>query len=158
MKNTPVRTLTNTSGKYNMMTIEILHSRYGGKNHLEPLGTVTFQQNIGENKWYGMNFEIWTDNANKMKKFTKMVEFIGKNTHYDTQPDELKKLIGADEHVYFESDFVSLSKNGQRLYKVLAEGGHYSSIIAPDDKAANKELKKLNIANSRVEFYKEVKL
>ena len=155
---TPVRTTVFTSGNYRNMHIEILHPRYGGKNHLEPLGRITFQQNIGEDSWYAKNFEIRTDNVNNMKKFVKIAEFIGKNTNYDTQPDELKKLIGADEHTYFEGDFVSLSKNGQRLYKVLASGGHYTSIIAPTDKAAQKQLDKLNIANSRVEFYKEVKL
>lgn len=157
---TPVRTTINKShtGEYNLMYIEILSPRYGGNNHLEPIGMITFQQTVGEDKWYGMNFEVRTDKVSNLKKFTRLASFIEKNTDYKSQPDEIKKLIGADEHVFYESDFVSKSKNGHSLYKVIANGGHYSNIIAQSEKRANGILAKLNIAGSTIEFIKVVEL
>ncbi len=157
---TPVRTtvVKSQTGEYNLMKIEILSSRYGGINHLEPIGMITFQQTVGEDSWYGISFDIRTDRISNLKKFTKLAEFIDNNTDYRTQPDELKELIGADEHVVYESDFVSKSKDGQNLYKVIAQGGHYSNIIAPNDKRANGILSKLNIAGSTLEFVKVVEL
>ena len=157
---TPVRTTVNKSqaGPYNLMHIEILSPRYGGNNHLESIGTITFQQTIGEENWYGMNFEVRTDNINKLKKFVKLAAFVAKNTSYDSQPSEVKKLIGADEHVFYESDFVSLTKNGQSLYRVIASGGHYTDIIASSEKLAQKQLDKLNIAGSTLEFRQMVVL
>jgi hypothetical protein len=41
---------------------------------------------------------------------------------------------------------------------VIAQGGHYSDIIAPDEKTAEKLLKKLNIAGSTLEFVRVVAL
>jgi hypothetical protein len=157
---TPVRKTVNKSqaGPYNLMHIEILSPRYGGDRYLESIGMITFQQTIGEDKWYGMNFEVRTDNINKLKKFTKLAGFVAKNTSYDSQPDELLNLIGADEHVFYESDFFSKSKDGQSLYRVIAQGGHYTDIIAPDDKTAQKQLDKLNIAGSTLEFRQKVVL
>lgn len=155
---TPVRTTVHrsTAGPYNIMYIEILVPRYGGADYLEPAGMITFQQTIGEDSWYGMNFEIRTDSVSKLKKFTKLVEFVKKNTDYTVQPDKLKELIGADEHSLFENDFVSLGKNGQKFYKVMAQGGYYKGLIAPDDKRAQKQLDKLNIAGATLEFKCEV--
>jgi len=139
------------------MHIEILSPRYGGTDYLEPIGMITFQQTIGEDSWYGMNFEIRTDNINKLKKFTKVAEFIGKNTNYDSQPKEVLELIGADEHALFEGDFVSKSKIGQRLYKVMiGSSQHYKNIIARSDEDATKQLNKLDIANSTAIFSKVV--
>jgi hypothetical protein len=157
---TPVRTTQHKSqaGPYNLMHIEILSPRYGGDKYLEPIGMIAFQQTIGEDRWYGMSFEIRTDRVSNLKKFTKLAEFIAKNSSSDSQPGELKELIGADEHVFYESDFVSLGKNGQNLYRVIAQGGHYTDIIAPDEKSAQKQLDKLNIAGSTLEFRQKVVL
>jgi len=135
------------------MHIEILSPRYRGNDFLEPIGTITFQQTIGEDNWYGMSFEVSTDSVEKLKKFTKVAEFIAKNTDYKTQPEEVLKLIGADEHKIFDHDFVSKSNIGQRTYKVMVNGNqHYKNIIAKDDQDANKQLKKLNIANSEIVY------
>lgn len=151
---TPVRIQhSNAQGMYYIMHIDILSPRYGGHDHLEPIGTITFQQTIGENDWYGMSFEVSTDSVEKLKKFTKVAAFIAKNTDYKTQPEEVLKLIGADEHKVFDHDFVSKSKIGQRHYKVMVNGNqHYKNIIAKDDQDANKQLKKLNIANSEIVY------
>jgi len=157
---TAIRTTVNKSENkdFNLMYIQILVPRYGGHRYLEVTGTITFQQTVGEDSWYGMNFEIRTSEIKKLEKFTKLARFISKNTDYNVQPDELKKLIGADEHVFFEHDFIPVSKNGENLYKVIVREGHYTSLVAKDEKAAQKELKKLNIANSTLEFDKEIVL
>lgn len=157
---TPVRTtvIKSQTREYNLMHIEILSPRYGGDKYLEPIGMITFQQTAGEDSWYGRGFEIRTDNINKLKKFTKLASFVAKNSHSDSTPSEILELIGADQHVFYESDFVSKSKNGQNLYRVIAQGGHYTDIIAPDEKDAQKQLDKLNIANSTLEFRQKVVL
>jgi hypothetical protein len=151
---TPVRIqYTNSQGMYKIMHIEILNPRYGGTDHLEPIGEITFQQTVGEDKWYGMTFSISTDNIQKLKKFTKTIEFVAKNTSYDSQPEEVLKLIGADEHRIVDHEFVSMSKIGQRKYKVMVNGNqHYKNIIAKNDEDANKQLKRLDIANSEIIF------
>lgn len=157
---TPVRVTEHKSDNraYNFMYIEILSPRYGGDRNLESIGMITFQQTAGENFWYGRNFEVRTDNVNKLKKFTKLASFIAKNSSYDSKPSEILKLIGADEHVFYENDFLSKSKNGQNLYKVIVNGGHYTDIVASSEKLAQKQLDKLNIANSTLEFVKVVAL
>lgn len=157
---TPVRTtvIKSDNRAYNFMHIEILSPRYGGTNHLEQIGMITFQQNSGEDSWYGKTYEIRTDSIKNLKKFTKLIEFVAKHTSYNSKPSEILELIGADEHVFYGSDFVSKSKDGQNIYKVFAQGGHYSDIIAPDEKTAEKLLKKLNIANSTLEFSRVVAL
>lgn len=104
-----------------------------------------------------MRFEISTSDAKHIQQMAKLANFIKKKV-WDATPDKVLELIGADEHVVYESDFVSLSKNGQNLYRVIAQGGHYKGIIAPDDKTAENILKKLNIAGSTLEFSKVVVL
>jgi hypothetical protein len=154
---TSVRTTVRKSQteNYNRMSIEILSPRFFG--YLEPIGVITFQQTVGEDSWYGMRFEISTSDAKHIQQMAKLANFIKKKV-WDATPDKVLELIGADEHVVYESDFVSLSKNGQNLYRVIAQGGHYKDIIAPDDKTADKILKKLNISNSTLEFVKVVEL
>lgn len=151
---TPVRILhSNAQGMYYIMHIEILSPRYGGNDHLELIGTIKFQRNVGDENWYGMSFDVSTDSAEKLKKFTKIATFIAKNSDYKTQPEEILKLIGADEHRVIDHEFVSKSKIGQRRYKVMVNGSqHYKNIIARDDKDAYKQLKRLEIANSEIVY------
>jgi hypothetical protein len=151
---TPVRkTVHNsTAGPYNLMYIEILVPRYEGTNYLEPAGVITFQQNIGEDSWYGLTFKVETDSVKHMDKMTKLAKLIKKSFSYDVQPKQILDLIGADEHVHYQSDFISTSKNGQNYYKVIVNGDYYKSIIAPSDKVAIKEMTKLNIAGATLEL------
>jgi hypothetical protein len=123
---TPVRIQYSNSNGYGIMHIEILVPRYGGNDNLEPAGTIKFQQNSGENTWYGMSFNISTDRITMLTKFTKLAEFVAKNTNWDSQPEDVLKLIGADEHRISEHEFVSVSKMGQRRYKVMVnDSEHY---------------------------------
>lgn len=151
---TPVRIQhSNAQGMYYIMHIDILSPRYGGDDHLEPIGTIRFQRNVGDENWYGMSFEVSTDSVEKLNKLTKVAAFIAKNTDYKTQPEEVLKLIGADEHRVIDHEFVSKSKIGQRKYKVMVNGNqHYKNIIAKDDQDAYKQLKRLDIANSEIVY------
>jgi len=156
---TPVRTTVHQSqGKYNLMHIEILSPRYGGTNYLEPVGYISFQQTIGEDSWYGLRFKVETDSVKHLEKMTKLAKLIKNKFCYDVQPENIKEFIGADEHVYYEGDFVSESKNGQNFYRVIASGGYYKAIIAPNEKAANKEQAKLKIAGATLQFQQEISL
>jgi len=151
---TPVRiTYSRSHDAYKIMYIEILAPRFRGHDNLEPIGIITFQQTIGEDSWYGMSFEVSTDNIASLKKFTKIAEFVAKNKKWDSQPDDILKLIDADEHRVVDHEFVSMSKIGQRQYKVMVNGNqHYKNIIAKDDQDANKQLKKLKVANSEIVY------
>ena len=139
------------------MHIEILSPRYGGTDYLEPIGTITFQQTVGEDSWYGMRFEISTNDVKHLEQMTKLAKFIKKNA-WDATPEKVLEIIGADEHVIFEGDFISTSKNGQGLYKVIANGGHYSNITASSEGMAWRKLKKLNIAGAVILFHKNIVL
>ena len=155
---TAIRTQIAKSSNYSIMHIEILSPRYGGNDYFEPIGTITFQQTVGEERWYAMNFVVHTSNIKHLEKVTKLAKFISKNSDYNSQPDDIKKLIGADEHVVYECDFVSKSKIGEKLFKIVVEGNHYTNIIAKTEAEANRILKKKNIANAKLEFLKVVVL
>ncbi len=149
---TPVRIQYSNSNGYRIMHIEILVPRFGGNDNLEPAGTITFQQSTPENYWYGMSFNISTDRISMLKKFTKLAEIVAKNTNWDSQPKDVLKLIGADEHRIVDNEFVSVSKMGQNKYKMIVNGSHYKNIIAQDEKNAEKQMNKHNIPGARIEY------
>jgi hypothetical protein len=149
---TPVRIQYSNSIGYEIMHIEILVPRFGGNDIFEPAGTITFQRSTPENYWYGMSFNISTDRILTLKKFTKLAEFVAKNSNWDSQPADVLKLIGADEHRIFNNDFVSVSKMGQNTYKMIVNGSHYKNIIADSYESAEKQMKKHKIPGARIEF------
>ena len=157
---TQVSESSNFGAKYRHMCIQVLIGRYGGgSDYLEVMGFITFQANMDEpDRWYGMTFRVETDRPAYIKKFGKLAEFIMKQRgDYTDQPDDIKRIIGAEEHVHYDSiGFIPVSANGMNLYDVIAKGGIYCQIFAETEAKAMKKVAKKNIAGVSLEFDKVI--
>jgi mRNA-degrading endonuclease HigB of HigAB toxin-antitoxin module len=161
---TKIRTqVSNGSGpiaNYKHMYIQVLIGRYGGdSDYLEVMGTITFQANIDEpDNWYGMTFKVETDRPAYIQKFGKLAAFVMKQRKdYTDQPDDIKRIIGAEEHFYYDSiGFIPESAQGLNLYKVIAQGGTYCKVFADTETKAMKKVAKKNIAGASIEFDKVI--
>jgi hypothetical protein len=152
---TKVRTQVSNDGTYNLMHIQILTPRYSGARYLEPMGQITFQSNK-DLVWYGMKFVIETDNVEYIKKMLAIAQYIKQNrSGFDAQPDEIKLLIGAEEHIIFDSEFIPVSDKGLNIYRVVRAGSLYDKITAPNEIVAQKKLDKMKI-DAKLEFHKKI--
>lgn len=144
--------------KYKHMYIQILTERYKGCRYLQPMGEITFQANAEESdNWYAMNFKLETDNVEYLDKMAKLAKFIKNNrSGYNAQPSEIIQLIGGEEHIYFDGEFVSVLDKGKNIYKVIREGNLYDRITAPNEIIAQKILDKKNIDGAKIMFDKEI--
>jgi len=155
---TKIRTQeSQTQNGFKHLHIQILTERYKGSRYLEPIGEITFQMTVGDPQgyhWYGMNFVINTDNVEYIKKMAKLAEFIKKNrSGHNAQPDEIKQLIGAEEHILFDQEFIPISDKGKSIFRVIREGSLYDKITAPNEIIAQKILDKKNIAGTELKFH-----
>jgi hypothetical protein len=149
---------------YKHMHIQILTGRYNSKDdsNLEPMGKITFQSNINEpagySNWYGMTFVIETDRPDYIKRMAQLAKFIkDKRSDYNAQPNEILELIGAEGYVFYDNvGFIPIKANGMNLYKVFSNYRFYTSIIAEDEAAAQKQLAKKKIADSSLQFEKVI--
>ena len=153
----------NTSGfgvQYNNLVIDILTPRFKGSRYLEPIGQIMFQSNItAPEDWYGMRFTISTDNVQYIKQMAKIAQHIKDlRSGYDAKPDEIIKLIGGEEHIFFDSEFISKLDDGKVIYKVIKDGGVFEKIVAKDKAEAEKLLAKRNIAGALLSFHKKIEL
>lgn len=127
----------------NFMTAQILIKPYKDSDTIHVIGHLSFQQNQGEGRWYALNFNVSTDNPDDLIRMAKLAKFIKNNTNWDSQPDEIFEKIGAVKYGIFNHEWVPISKDGENLYNVITSSGTlYSRIVAPDDNAAMKILKK----------------
>lgn len=145
---------------YKHLHIQILTERYKGARYLEPIGEITFQYTVGDPDnygWYGMRFKIDTDKTEYIKKMAKLAEFIKQNrSGHSVQPDEIKRLIGAEEHIHFDQEFIPITDKGKNIYKVIIEGSLYDKITAPNEIIAQKILNNKNILGAKIEFDKQI--
>jgi len=137
-----IRTIEHASGAYKTMTLQILGLRFPESNSdtLETIGCITFQCDAGEDRWYGRSYKVETDNPDNLLKMGKLATFIKNNADSEAQPQEIKLLIGAEEHIYHCGQYIPVSCIGMRYYKVMDGASFYSSIIAPNDIIAEKQL------------------
>ncbi len=152
-------TESGTQNGYKHLVIDILEPRYKGARYLEPIGHISFQMTVGDEKqeWYGMKFIIETDNEDYIEKMAKLAKFIKKNrTGYNSQPDEIKLIIGAEEHIYLDSEFIPVSDKGKNIYKVIRDGSLYDKITATNEIIAQKILDKQKIRGAELKFHKVI--
>lgn len=122
---------------------------------LEPIGTISFQYTVGNTEgydWYARRFNVESDNPAHLLAMAKLAKYIADNSSSDAQPDEIKQVIGAEEHFVYKGDYIPESYRGMRYYKVIVGGQHYSTIIAPNDMLGEKKLKKKKIDNATLVF------
>jgi hypothetical protein len=139
--------------QYDHSTISILDYRYMGShrfNSLEVIGRITFQRNKGEDRWYGLRYEVSAEinQPQHLDKMHKIAKFIYENRdHSDLQPEEVMALIGRERYFrsHVSTEFLPMSMIGYRFYKVIREtdGEYLTKVIAPSDVLAHKELDKL---------------
>lgn len=152
---------------YKHMHIQVLTGRYGSKDkddsNLEPMGSITFQANVNEpagySNWYGMTFVIETDRPDYIKRMAQLAKLIkDKRSDYNAQPEEVLKIIGAEEYFFHDSlGFVPRASYGMGIFKVMTDkGGLYSHIIANNEDEAAKKLAKKNIAGATLQFDKVI--
>jgi len=145
---TLVRIQNHSDNSYNFKTIQILEKPWKNSEMIDVIGYLTFQQTIGEENWYGLRFVTETDKPEDLTKMAKLAKYIQKNSNWNTQPEEILKIIGAVEYKIFNHCFIPASKEGENLYHVLNQtGGLQSTIIAPNEKKAMKILKNRNDSN-----------
>jgi len=128
---------------------------------LEPIGVITFQRNADEDHWYAMRFVIDTDDVSYIRKMANIASAIKKSAEFswEAQPDDILRIIGAVEYKVFQSEFVPVSKDGQIMYDVIQyPGSLHSRIIAPDDKTANKLLKRKKLDKAFIKINCQVVL
>jgi hypothetical protein len=157
---TKIRTQEYEKGAYGHMTIHILTQRYKDSRILESMGHITFQRNLNEPevKWYGMRFIIETEKSEYIKKMAKIAEHIAKNkSDWSAQPTEIKHLIGAEEHAFFDSEYIPVSDNGKSLFQVILNGSLYSKIVAANEITAKKIMDKMNMFGAELKFDKQIK-
>ena len=141
---------TQSAGGYKHMIIDLLYNPWQTSRSLETYASITFQQgglSDGSNDWYGMHMSCESDKPEKFLRAYKVLKFIRANSSYRTQPQEILTLIGAEEHVYHNGNYVPLSADGNKYYKVLrpSDAGAdscYTVFDASDDEIAKKIVKK----------------
>ncbi len=136
-------------GKYKTLEIQILDKKYGDKGgfpYVEPIGSLTFQTNLGETDenglqhWYGLNFVVHTDKYENLLKIGKLGRYIRENSYHDIQPTELIKLIGGVEYFIYKYEFIPVDWVGMQYFEVYRNGQLYSKLIAPNEIKAQKKL------------------
>ena len=145
--------------KYKHMYIQILTQRYkSAMAHFEQVGAITFQANSDEpNFWYGMRFLLDTDNANHVKQMAKISQLIKeKRSGWNAQPKEIIEIIGGEEHVLFDTEFISVLDKGKSLFYIMREDKLYEKIVAKDEAQAKRILAKKDIPDSTVQFNKVI--
>ena len=150
---TAIRIQQHQDNGYNHMTFQILDMTFAGT--ISSIGHISFQQSAGEgeNHWYGLTYNVKTSKEGDLLKMAKLAKLINKSSSWNAQPDEIKKIIGAEEYVVYNHDFYPVSANGQNLYNLMMNGQLYSRVYARDDKEAQKKAKKKHTTEAiQVEF------
>ena len=136
---------------YNFMTFQILDLTFFGLP--SSIGYIRFQQTKGRDCWYGMTYNVETSREIDLLKMAKLAKFINKNSSWDAHPNEIKKIIGAEEYKIFNNYFYPASANGQNLYNLMLNGQLYSRVHARNEKEAQKKAKKKHTSEAiQVEF------
>jgi hypothetical protein len=99
---TKIRTTEYSQNGYNFTNIEILDTKYEG-GHLNPIGSVRFQQTNGEDYWYGMRFLVETDRIFDLERFTRVCKKINSKSDWNLQPLDIKRILNAVEHKFCNS-------------------------------------------------------
>jgi hypothetical protein len=149
---TKVRIQRSDSGNYRHLYIQILDKRFPDSQleYVEPIGTLHWQGNVGEDKWYGLSFQIDTDSPDRIAKMAKLAKFIKQNVENRDNPEEVLKVIGAEEYVMYKHEFIPISYRGMIVYDVIDNDKVYSRIFAPNQTMANKILRKRKWNNMSV--------
>ena len=156
------------SETYRHLYIQVLVNRYAKSDWLEVAGTITFQAGLSPKTiegnldsdfgvkysvkeiepWYALTYVVSTDKPSHLTYMAKLANYIKINSDYRLQPKELLQIIGAEEHILYNTDFLPKSWIGRYAYSAYNADKLYSTIYAKNDVLAEKELKR-RIKNKR---------
>jgi hypothetical protein len=142
---------------FGFYVIQILVPTSPRSTNMTPIGTIKFQRTIGDGGgkiWYGMNFEVSTDNVEHLSKMTKVAKAIKNHPEYsyDSQPSQILNLIGAVEYRLFNHDFYPVKQNGFGLYDVLRGDDVMTRVAATSEAAAKQKAVKAGYGDYDVKF------
>lgn len=144
----------NHSFGWGKLHIQILEKRWG--KYFSPIGEITFLK-PSEGDYIGLTFEVSSDMPEHFTKMGKLAKFIKENTYFNVQPDELLRVINAEEYGVFNTEFLPKKTEGQHFYKVMVDGVYETFIVAPNEILAEKELSKSKLSNVQLLFERIVK-
>lgn len=167
MKTKILTQILSTGGSYEHFIISILSGSYNQEDtdNLEIIGTITFQRNIGEPDWYGMHYKCDTDKARNMTLMAKIVNHVSKKrSSYAAQPDEILKVIGADDYLYDDlCGYVPVSADGKNIYNARDPLNqlHRRYIASTEEEVRKKILKEFGAVTAQsysIEFNRTIHL
>ena len=123
---------------------------------LEPIGSIQFQRTLSEGdkgEWYGLHYKVACaqHNIKFLRQMNKIADLVIKKckeqgvASMDLQPVDVLDAVNAERYGVFQHEFVRLDQAGENLYDAMSNGTVYTRVVAPDEAAAKKILKKKNI-------------
>ena len=106
------------------------------------LGSITFQQTVGEDYWYGLKYVVETSRYNELKSFATLMKTVADNTDYKSQPLDVIKVVNGEEYFVCNSDFFKVADKGKRCFYVVSNGSNYARMVAKDEAEAVVKLNK----------------
>jgi hypothetical protein len=143
----------NDRTSYNHLYFEVLFPRFNDahSDYLDVACTFSWQQTKGEDLWYGMELTAKGDRVSKFDIAHKLFKYV-QAFRQTSEPKEIFTILGGEEYINHQGDFIPLSKVGQNYYKVWQDEKYYTSVIAPTELLAQKELKRRKIPFTTLEF------
>jgi len=77
---------------------------------------------------------------------------------YDAQPAEIISLIGGEEYVFFDGEYIAKKDNGKHIYNVVKPNSLIERIIAVNEKEGEKLLAKMKITGATLKFNKTINI
>jgi hypothetical protein len=151
-KKTKVRVIESTNNSYNFLEIQIIKQSYNTNfiGTVNVLGSITFQQTIGENDWYAMRFVASTDRAKDLLEFGKLAVKIENEATFRSQPKDILNIIDGIEYYLFKQEFFKVDDKGKYCFNVIENGSIYARLVAKDTTEATKKIKRFKEINSRI--------
>jgi len=139
---TLVRIQEYSDKSFNHMVIQLLYKPFKNSDNLSIYGELSFQQNIEGGDWYGLRFNVSTNNHENLSRMARLAKYIKNNCEWNSQPEDVLSAIGAVRHKVFKNDFIEVSREGEYMYDVITPSGSlYKRIVAPNEKKARLKLK-----------------
>jgi len=136
--NTKVRITKGRSGNYDVLEVQVIEQAKGHRL-IEHVGTLTWQGD-DTHGWYGLHYKA-DPSAHEYKQLLtlyKLASYIQDRTQWNSSPQEVLAIIGAEEFFYVHGEYISIRDNGKQLYDVITNNNNtlYTRIIAANEEMA----------------------
>ncbi len=138
---TKVRIQRNDGSPYSHLHFQVLTQKSYATDYYEIAFTISWQSG-GHAKdekpyWYAFNYEVNTDRAEHLKTAHQVASYIQKRCGYNERdPQNIFKVLKAEEYVYIDGHFVPVSMDGCNKYRLEKSGSNYAAIFARSEEDA----------------------